>query len=147
MSDDWIDILPTPLPTAKAIDFVSTPAAGGIAIFLGTTRSEKNAQGHDLQALDYEAYGEMAHPQLQTLAQAARSQWPILKQVILHRTGRVELSQPSVLIAVASPHRHEAFAACRFIIDAIKADVAIWKKEIWSDGSGTWVQPDVTRNA
>ncbi len=143
MSDDWIDILPTPLPTAKAIDFVSTPAAGGIAIFLGTTRSEKNAQGRELQALDYEAYIEMALPQLQTLAQVARSQWPIVKQVILHRTGRVELSQPSVLIAVASPHRHEAFAACRFIIDALKADVAIWKKEIWSDGSGTWVQPNV----
>jgi molybdopterin synthase catalytic subunit len=142
MNDDWIDILPTPLPTAKAIDFVSTPSAGGIAIFLGTTRSEKNAQGHDLQSLDYEAYAEMALPQLQTLAQAARSQWPIVKQVILHRTGRVELSQPSVLIAVASPHRHEAFAACRFIIDAIKTDVAIWKKETWSDGSGTWVQPN-----
>ena len=143
MSDDWIDILPTPLPTAKAIDFVSSPNAGGVAIFLGTTRSEKNAQGRELQALDYEAYIEMALPQLQTLAQASRSQWPIIKLAILHRTGRVELSQPSVLIAVASPHRHEAFAACRFIIDALKADVAIWKKEIWSDGSGTWVQPNV----
>ena len=140
--EDWIDILPTPLPTAKAIDFVSDPSAGGIAIFLGTTRSEKNAHGHELAALDYEAYTEMALPQLQTLAQAARSQWPIVKQVILHRTGRVELSQPSVLIAVASPHRHEAFVACQFIIDALKADVAIWKKEIWSDGSGTWVQPN-----
>src|ERR1051325_10828297 len=143
MNDDWIDILPTPLPTSKAIDFVSDPNAGGIALFLGTTRSEKNPQGQDLRALDYEAYTEMAVPQLQTLAQAARSQWPIVKQVILHRTGRVELSQPSVLIAVASPHRHEAFAACRFIIDALKADVAVWKKEIWSDGSGTWVQPNV----
>ena len=142
MSDDWIDILPTPLPTAQAIDFVSDPRAGGIALFLGTTRIEKNAQGQELQSLDYEAYLEMAVPQLQTLAQASRSQWPIVKQVILHRTGRVELSQPSVLIAVASPHRHEAFAACRFLIDAIKADVAIWKKEIWSDGSGTWVQPN-----
>jgi len=144
--EDWIDILPTPLPTAKAIDFVSDPAAGGIAIFLGTTRSEKNAQGQELAALDYEAYTEMALPQLQTLAQAARSQWPIIKQVILHRTGRIELSQPSVLIAVASPHRHEAFAACRFIIDALKADVAIWKKEIWSDGSGTWVEPNLQPN-
>ena len=144
MSDDWVDILPTPLPTAEAIDFVSDPRAGGIALFLGTTRIEKNAQARDLTALDYEAYLEMALPQLQTLGQASRSQWPIVKQVILHRTGRVELSQPSVLIAVASPHRHEAFAACRFLIDAIKADVAIWKKEIWSDGSGTWVQPSRT---
>src|SRR3954464_3126195 len=143
MNDDWVDILATPLPTAKALDFVTTPAAGGIALCLGTPRSEKNAQSQDLIALDYEAYTEMALPQLQTLAQASRSQWPIIKQVILHRTGRVDLSQPSVLIAVASPHRHEAFAACRFIIDAIKADVAIWKKEIWSDGSGTWVQPQI----
>jgi len=143
MTDDWIDILPTPLPTSKAIDFVSDPRAGGIALFLGTTRTEKNAQSQDLIALDYEAYIEMAVPQLQTLAQASRSQWPIIKQVILHRSGRVELSEPSVLIAVASPHRHEAFSAARFIIDAIKADVAIWKKEIWSDGSGTWVQPQV----
>jgi len=143
MNDDWIDILPTPLPTAKAIDFVSDPQAGGIALFLGTTRSEKNAQAQGLTALDYQAYLEMAVPQLQTLAQASRSQWPIIKQVILHRIGRVELAQPSVLIAVASPYRHEAFAACQFIIDAIKADVAIWKKEIWSDGSGTWVQPHV----
>jgi molybdopterin synthase catalytic subunit len=143
MNDDWIDILATPLPTTKAIDFVSEPRAGGIALFLGTTRSEKNAQGQDLQALDYEAYQEMALPQLQTLAAASRSQWPIVKQVILHRIGRVALSEPSVLIAVASPHRHEAFAACQFIIDAIKADAAIWKKEIWSDGSGTWVQPPV----
>ena len=142
MSEDWIDILPTPLPTAKAIDFVSDARAGGITLFLGTTRFEKNAQGQDLQSLDYEAYLEMALPQLQTLAAAARSQWPIVKQVILHRTGRVALAEPSVLIAVASPHRHEAFSAARFIIDAIKADVAIWKKEIWSDGSGTWVQPN-----
>jgi len=146
MSDDWIDILSVPLPTAKAIDFVSDPRAGGIAIFLGTTRFEKNAQGQDLAALDYEAYLEMALPQLQTLAQASRSQWPIVKQVILHRAGRVALSQPSVLIAVASPHRHEAFAACQFIIDAIKADVAIWKKEIWADGSGTWVKPQIPQS-
>ncbi|HEV8604259.1 MAG TPA: molybdenum cofactor biosynthesis protein MoaE [Tepidisphaeraceae bacterium] len=141
--EDWIDILPTPLPTTEALHFVSSPNAGGISLFLGTTRTEKNAQGHDLLALDYEAYLEMALPQLQTLAQAARSQWPIVKQVILHRTGRVPLSEPSVLIAVASPHRHEAFSASRFIIDAIKADVAIWKKEIWSDGSGTWVHSNI----
>jgi len=147
MSDDWIDILATALPTEKAIRFVADPRAGGIVTFLGTTRAERNAQGQELVALDYEAYQEMALPQLRTLAQAARSQWPIVKQVILHRTGRVGLSEPSVLIAVASPHRSEAFAACSFIIDAIKADVAIWKKEIWADGSGTWVQPNLPTTA
>jgi molybdopterin synthase catalytic subunit len=143
MSEDWIDIVATPLAAQEAIRFASDAHAGGIAVFLGTTRGEKNAQGQELEALDYEAYLEMAVPQLRTLAQAARSQWPIVKQVILHRTGRVGLSEPSVVVAVASPHRHEAFAACRFIIDAIKADVAIWKKEIWADGSGTWVHPNL----
>ena len=144
-SPDWIDILDSPLPTQAAITFISSPEAGGICLFLGTSRSEKSSAGQVLQSLDYEAYAEMALPQLQTLATAARSQWPIVKQVILHRTGRVALAEPSVLIAVASPHRHEAFSACRFIIDAIKADVAIWKKEIWADGSSTWVEPNVPR--
>jgi molybdopterin synthase catalytic subunit len=142
-SDDWIDILDSPLPTEAAITFVSAPEAGGICLFLGTTRSEKSASGQVLKSLDYEAYSEMAVPQLQTLAVAARSQWPVIKLAILHRTGRVGLGEPSVLIAVASPHRHEAFGACRFIIDAIKADVAIWKKEIWEDGTSSWVQPNV----
>jgi len=144
--DDWIDILDSPLPTQAAITFITTPDAGGMAIFLGTTRTEKNPQQQELIALDYEAYQEMALPQLQTLATAARSQWPIIKSVILHRTGRVALSEPSVLIAIASPHRHEAFSACRFIIDAIKADVAIWKKEFWADGSATWVEPNAPRS-
>ncbi len=133
--DDWIDILDSPLPTQAAITFITTPDAGGICLFRQA-----------LQSLDYEAYSEMALPQLQTLATAARSQWPIIKSVILHRTGRVALSEPSVLIAIASPHRHEAFSACRFIIDAIKADVAIWKKEFWADGSATWVEPNAPRS-
>jgi molybdopterin synthase catalytic subunit len=147
MNDDWIDILSNPLDHAKAVAFVTDGRAGGIATFLGTTRADKNAQGQDLVALDYEAYLEMAIPQFRTLGEAARSQWPIVKQVILHRTGRVELGEASVLVAVASPHRHEAFSACRFIIDAIKADVAIWKKEIWADGTGTWVQPNLPGGA
>src|SRR5258706_13232553 len=121
MSDDWIDILPTPLPTSQAIDFVSSPNAGGIAIFLGTTRFEKNAQGQELQALDYEAYIEMALPQLQSLTDAARSQWPIIKQVILHRTGRAEPPQPSVVISVASPHTPQPLPSCPLILDAINA--------------------------
>jgi molybdopterin synthase catalytic subunit len=138
---DWIAILAEPLPAAAVIEFVTDPDAGGIALFSGTTRAEKSPSQQDLLALDYEAYMDMAVPQLQTLAQAARSQWTILKVAILHRIGRVPVGQPSVIIAVSTPHRAEAFAASRFIIDALKADIAIWKKEIWSDGSGTWVHP------
>ena len=142
MSCDWLDILATPLPVSDAIAFVADAGAGGINVFLGTTRAESHPQTHHpLVALDYEAYQEMALPQLRTLAVAARSQWPILKLVILHRTGRVALAEPSVLIAASTPHRQEAFDSVRFIINTLKADVAIWKKEVWSDGSSTWVHP------
>jgi molybdopterin synthase catalytic subunit len=140
MPDDWIDILDTPLD-ASATDRVLHPDAGGVTTFLGTTRSEVNDAGQSLVALDYEAYRDMALKQMQDLAQRARERWPIIKLVLLHRIGRVALAEPSVLIAVSTPHRGEAFEACRFLIDTLKAEVAVWKKEIWADGSGTWIHP------
>jgi molybdopterin synthase catalytic subunit len=139
MQTDWIEILSTPLPADAAIERVLAPAAGGIAVFLGTTRAQKSADGRDLMALDYEAYGQMALEQMRHLASEARQRWPIVKLALLHRTGRVPLAQPSVIIAVSTPHRSEAFEACRWLIDSLKKDVAIWKKEIWADGTGTWV--------
>jgi molybdopterin synthase catalytic subunit len=140
MSDD-IRILATALDSAGAIAFVSDEKAGGIAVFLGTTRAEKHADGRRLVALDYEAYEGMAIEQLKKLAAAARARWPIVKLALLHRVGKVALAEPSVVIAVSTPHRADAFEACRFLIDELKKDVAIWKKEVWSDGSGTWVHP------
>jgi molybdopterin synthase catalytic subunit len=138
--DDWIDILATPLPNAEAIASVAHPDAGGIAVFLGTTRAEPHPQtARPLEALDYEAYPDLAMKQLKEIAARARQRWPILSLVVLHRTGRVPIGEASVLIAVATPHRNEAFEACRFLIDTLKSDVAIWKKESWSDGTGTWV--------
>jgi len=136
---DDIRILPTPLDVAQAVAHVTDPAAGGLAIFLGTTRAEKNSANRDLLALHYEAYDHMALNQLQSLAATARQRWPILKLTLLHRTGDVPVTQPSVLIAVSTPHRADAFDACKFLIDQLKKDVAIWKKEIWDDGTGTWV--------
>jgi molybdopterin synthase catalytic subunit len=85
----------------------------------------------------------MALKQMCDLAAAARQRWPVVKLALLHRTGRVEIGKPSVVIAVSCPHRVQAFEACRFIIDALKKEVAIWKKEIWADGSGTWVEGNV----
>jgi molybdopterin synthase catalytic subunit len=140
--NNWLEILATPLPIAGAIEFVQDRQAGGVAVFLGTTRGEDSPAGQPLLALDYEAYGELALRQLAELAARARERWPILKLAILHRVGRVELAQPSVLIAVSTPHRSESFEACRWLIDTLKADVAIWKKEIWSDGQSSWVHSD-----
>jgi molybdopterin synthase catalytic subunit len=140
---NWIGLLSEALPTAEAVDFVHDPAAGGIDVFLGTTRAEsKGDAGAELLALDYEAYPEMALQQMNALAGRARERWPVVKLVLLHRTGRVPLGQPSVLIAVSTPHRAASFEACRFLIDELKSDVAIWKKEVWADGAATWVHPD-----
>jgi molybdopterin synthase catalytic subunit len=137
--DDLITIQAEPIEIGRVSVF--DPSAGGVALFLGTTRAECHPDGRELVALDYEAYVEMADRQLRDLAAQARVKWPIVKLAIVHRTGRVALGEPSVVIAVACPHRGEAFEACRWIIDTLKEDVAIWKKEIWADGSGSWVHP------
>lgn len=131
-----------PLDVAAAAAFVAAPAAGGIDIFLGTTRSETNpSTGQKLEALDYEAYGEMAVGQMLDLARRVRERWPVVKCVLHHRVGRVGVTEPSVVIAVSTPHRAEAFEACKWLIDALKKDVTVWKREVWADGTGTWVHP------
>src|SRR5450432_2537693 len=122
---DMITLTPDPLPFASAIGYVSDPSAGGIAVFLGTTRAETDSTGRTLIALDYEAYAEMAQSQLDALARRARERWPIIRITLLHRTGRVAIGEPSVLIAVSTPHRAEAFEACKWLIDTLKAEVAI----------------------
>jgi molybdopterin synthase catalytic subunit len=138
--DDWIAIQPEPLSVQAAVEAVSHDEAGGIDVFLGTTRAEQSPEGGRLVGLDYEAYAEMALAQMNELARAARQRWPVLRLAMLHRVGRVAVGEPSVVIAVATPHRAEAFEACRWLIDALKARVPIWKKEVWSDGGTSWVE-------
>ena len=137
--NDWVELLETPLNVPAAISFATAPAAGAIDLFLGITRAEVSTAGSDLSALDYQAYESMAHRQLIELAKQARSSWPIQKLVILHRIGRVSTGEPSVLIAVSTAHRAQAFDACRWIIDQLKKEVAIWKQEVWVDGNKVWV--------
>ena len=143
-ASDWIQLHDEPIDLGPVVEFVSANAVGGIDVFLGTTRDETDAQGRRLVALDYEAHAPMALNQMKDLAAKARERWPIVRLAILHRTGRVDLARASVIIAVATPHRGEAFEACRWIIDTLKAEVPIWKREVWEDGSGTWVVPDPT---
>jgi molybdopterin synthase catalytic subunit len=138
---DFIGIVDFELDAGSITQLVAAEDAGGIAIFLGTTRAEISPAGTALLALDYEAYQEMALPQLRELARLARDRWPIVKLAILHRIGRVALAEPSVVIAVSTPHRADSFQACQFLIDELKKSAAIWKKEVWADGSGTWVHP------
>ncbi len=142
MADDRITLTPDLLSTADAVAFVTDPAAGGIDLFVGTTRAETAADGRALVALDYEAYADMAVARLTRLVADARGRWPVTKVAVLHRLGRVGVGEASVVIAVSTPHRADAFAACRFLIDQLKVDVPIWKQERWADGTGTWVHPE-----
>ena len=141
MGADLTALTAQPLDVPGSVAFVLDPGAGGVAVFLGTTRAERRADGSELAALDYDAYPEMAAAQLDDLAGRARARWPIVKLALLHRTGRVGLGEPSVIVAVSTPHRAEAFEACRWLIDTVKAEVAVWKKEVWSDGTASWVHP------
>lgn len=132
--NDCTSLTPDAIEISKHMVFLNDGGAGGVCTFLGTTRRQTSETGNELVALEYEAYESMARQQLQDLAGRARERWPILKLVVVHRTGRVEVGEVSVLIGVCTPHRAEAFEACRWLIDTLKKEVTIWKKEIWSEG-------------
>jgi molybdopterin synthase catalytic subunit len=139
--NDLIDILDQPFDTLQAIEFLYATDAGGVDVFLGTTRREQRKDGVELVALDYDAYREMALHQMRKLAADVRQKWPVLRCVILHRTGRVDLGRPSILIGVSTPHRKESFLACKWLVDELKKSVTLWKKEVWADGATSWIHP------
>jgi molybdopterin synthase catalytic subunit len=110
---------------------------GAIALFVGVVR-ETSPTGRGVRYLEYEAFDDMALQEMETIAQEIDERWPGSSVAIEHRIGRLEIGEASVAIAVATPHRGEAFDACRYAIDRLKASVPIWKKEIFADGS-QWV--------
>lgn len=133
----WVAVTSEVLDTGAAISFLHTPDAGGIDLFIGTTRQWTH--GRETTELAYESYSEMAIQEMERLAARARARWPVLKICILHRVGTVPIAQASVVVGVATPHRADAFEACRFLIDTLKEDVPIWKFETYADGTSDWV--------
>ncbi|MFP6612035.1 MAG: molybdenum cofactor biosynthesis protein MoaE [Pirellulales bacterium] len=120
---------------------ISTPDAGAVVLFLGTTR--QTTDGRQTESLDYECYEEMAARKLTSLESEARQRWPLLNCGIIHRIGHLEIGQASVAVAVSTAHRQAAFEAGKWLIDTLKEVVPIWKKENWADGSSEWVHPTV----
>jgi molybdopterin synthase catalytic subunit len=110
----------------------TTPADGAACLFVGVVRDHN--RGRAVVRLEYEAYGEMALPLMEEIEAEARRRWPVTAVRMVHRLGSLAVGEPSVAVAVASPHREEAFAACRYAIDTLKATVPIWKKEFYADG-------------
>lgn len=116
---------------------------GGIATFEGVTRGEIDPEHGELSHLLYEAYESMALRRLTGLAHEAKDRWSAGRVAIVHRLGTVRPGEASVVIAVACAHRAESFSACRWLIDTLKKDVPIWKKDVYQDGFTRWVDPTV----
>jgi len=135
--EDWIEITAEPLSERAVAQAVEHPGAGGIALFSGVVRDQTG--GRRVKFLEYEAHAPMALAKMREIAVAIRGRWPATARVALvHRIGRLEIGESSVMIAVSSPHRGPAFDACRFAIDTLKETVPIWKKEYFEDGE-VWV--------
>ncbi len=129
-------ITPEPLDVAALTAQVDDEANGAVCTFIGQTRNR--ARGRDVAYLEYDAYTPMAEKMLRAIAADAETRWGCTV-VIAHRIGRVGLGEASVVVAVGSPHRAEAFEACRYCIDTLKATVPIWKREVCPDGS-YWIE-------
>lgn len=133
--DDWVGLTDEPLPLEAALAWATRPDCGAVVLFSGTVRD--HAEGRPgVSVLEYEAYAEQVEPRLAAIASEARARWPVLGRVaLLHRVGRLELTESSVVVVVSALHRAEAFAGARFGIDTLKATVPIWKRETWEGGS------------
>lgn len=131
-----------PIDTASLVDAAQSPEAGAVVLFLGVARRLTN--GRETTELAYEAYEAMAVKELQSLEVQARNRWSLVECAIVHRLGVVPLGEASVAVAVACPHRREAFEAGQWLIDSLKERVPIWKQEHGADGRTEWVHPGRT---
>ena len=116
---------------------VTRPGAGALCSFQGLVRDHNI--GRTVRYLEYEAYPEMAEAAMRRIAEQVAERWPEARAALVHRVGRLEIGEASVVIAVSSPHRAEAFAACRWAIDTLKTTVPVWKKEVFAGGEA-WVE-------
>jgi molybdopterin synthase catalytic subunit len=126
----------TTIDAAQVAGLVAGTGAGGLVLFIGTVRDEN--RGRAVIRLVYEAYAPMAIRVIERVAAEARDRFAVLDVAVHHRTGELALGDVAVVVAVAAVHRAEAFVACKYVIDELKARAPIWKKEIYRDGE-SWL--------
>ena len=134
---DWIELVRNPISAQAIVEKVKSPEEGAVVVFDGIVRNHSG--GRRTLYLDYEAYEPMALEKLHELASALRSRFAAGGLAMIHRLGRLQIGETSVLIAVSAAHRAVAFDACRFAIDTLKRSVPIWKKEYFADGA-VWAE-------
>jgi molybdopterin synthase catalytic subunit len=133
--ETWLGLTDGALDIGALYQWCVLPSCGAVVLFSGTVRDHADGR-NDVVSLTYEAYEEHVTPRLQAIAEEIRQRWPSAGRVALwHRVGRLGLGESSVVVAVSTPHRPEAFDAARFGIDALKASVPIWKREEWNEGA------------
>ncbi len=125
-------------PTAL-VESVASPGCGATSLFLGTVR--RAPEDGDLEGIEYSAYPEMAEAEFERIVAEARERWPEACIALRHRTGYIAVGEASVAIAVASPHRAQAYDCSRYLIEETKKRVPIWKKERFASGAAEWVEP------
>jgi molybdopterin synthase catalytic subunit len=131
------EITAAPLSVDEVNRRVTSPAAGAVVTFTGIVRGTN--QGRQVRYLEYEAYPEMAESVLRQIGEEVKARWTVEEVAIVHRTGRLEIGEASVVIAIASGHRQGAFEAGRYAIDRIKQMVPVWKKEYF-EGGEVWIE-------
>jgi molybdopterin synthase catalytic subunit len=125
-----------PIDIGLVMNEAGSDSDGAVVSFIG--RARNNSRGKPVLYLEYEAYSEMARKQLHKIVDDAAARWSLGSCILVHRIGRVNVGEASIIIAASSPHRREAFQAVQFIIDTIKERIPIWKKEFYPDGS-SWI--------
>lgn len=130
------------LDVGQMVDLVRADADGAVDIFVGVVRD--NSNGRRVLFLEYEAYPEMAERVFRQIGEEIASRWGTRRVAIHHRIGRLEIGEVSVVIAVAAPHRAQAFEACRYAIERVKEIAPIWKKEHF-EGGAVWVEGPTAR--
>ena len=130
-------VAPEPLEPASVADAVSTEGCGAVATFVGLVR--KHNAGREVLWLEYEAYAPLAEKSFERIAGEASERWPSVRLAVHHRIGRLAIGEASIVIVAASPHRAEAFAACRYAIERVKQISPIWKHEHF-EGGDVWIE-------
>jgi molybdopterin synthase catalytic subunit len=149
-SDDVFLLVRERIDTQALIAKLKAPEDGAVVVFDGFVRN--NFKGQRTLYLEYESYEAMAYTKMREIGAEVHAKFPVHRVAIVHRLGRLEIGETSVVIVVTSPHRAAAFDACRFAIDTLKRVVPIWKKEyfaggaVWAEGEKSWQEANSRRN-